>query len=71
MNKPSYQEYMHAKDSIKLLDNCISRSTKRIMELIDELTKEKKILETYKSSMERVETIMLTYEEYEKLESKE
>lgn len=66
--KPTEEEYINAKSNVDFLRNNITHSHERIMNLVEELSKEKRAYDDYQKLLEQNKHIVLLYEVWEKVE---
>ena len=68
--KPSEDEYIRAKENLSMIQRSIQLSKNRLMQLVDELAREKNSLDTYNSVLDENKKVVMLYEAYKEAEGK-
>lgn len=68
IKRPSEEEYLKAKENISNLQCTIKLAHERILALVDTLTREKYILDSFTNTLDSNKKTVLVYETYKELE---
>lgn len=68
--KPSEEEYIKAKENITGIQVSMQLSKNRLLQLVDELAREKNSLDIYNSVLDENKKVVMLYEAYKEVEGK-